>query len=366
MNHLSFSPSRRASFQRGFTLVEAMVGLLLGMLTVIAISQILAMAEGQKRETTSGNDAQVNGALAAFTIQRDAQMAGYGLSTIAAAMSCALRYGDDPAETMDMVPVRLTDGADGGPDAVTVLMSNSQSFAMPLKLTADHPQGEKFFKVQSTLGVSAGDVVVAIPAADMTKGCTVYTAVKDEPTGTGEKLDLVTIPHEKPLDNMEPTKGYGAEDFLVNVGSMAHRTYSLSDQGALQMETFSVKSRSVEIEELFPQIINLQAYYGLGDNSYTIDRPKDYTTVQTVRIAVVARSSERQPEEVTQAEPEWDLGQDATVTDPEAYDCKTSHKCLKLKVNFADAGSTEWKHYRYRVYDTVIPLRNVLWSAQKK
>jgi type IV pilus assembly protein PilW len=26
--------------------------------------------------------------------------------------------------------------------------------------------------------------------------------------------------------------------------------------------------------------------------------------------------------------------------------------------------ANNWRHYRYRVYETVIPLRNMLWGSQ--
>ena len=38
--------------------------------------------------------------------------------------------------------------------------------------------------------------------------------------------------------------------------------------------------------------------------------------------------------------------------------CGTS-KCLKLKIDTLP----NWKRYRYRVFDTVIPLRNMLWNS---
>jgi type IV pilus assembly protein PilW len=46
----------------GFSLVEIMVGLAIGMLAVIVILQVFALSEGRKRTTTSGGDAQSNGA----------------------------------------------------------------------------------------------------------------------------------------------------------------------------------------------------------------------------------------------------------------------------------------------------------------
>jgi len=33
-------------------------------------------------------------------------------------------------------------------------------------------------------------------------------------------------------------------------------------------------------------------------------------------------------------------------------------RCITLVVN----NLPDWDHYRYKVYETVVPLRNVLWS----
>jgi len=51
------------------------------------------------------------------------------------------------------------------------------------------------------------------------------------------------------------------------------------------------------------------------------------------------------------------VGQTVAVTG--AATCGES-KCLTLQVSAA--ASTEWRHYRYKVFDTVIPLRNMLWA----
>ena len=76
----------------------------------------------------------------------------------------------------------------------------------------------------------------------------------------------------------------------------------------------------------------------------------------SIRLAVVTRNSEYQPEEVTQSDLLWNVGNDAPVTG--SKDCGDS-KCIELKLDKL----ADWKHYRYRVYDTVIPLRNVLWNS---
>ena len=55
----------------GFTLVEVMVAMVIGMIGIIIMMQVFASAEGQKRTTTGTGDAQSNGAMAIYTLQRD-------------------------------------------------------------------------------------------------------------------------------------------------------------------------------------------------------------------------------------------------------------------------------------------------------
>src|SRR5688572_29138886 len=81
--------------QRGMTLVELMVALLLGLVTTYFISQVFAVAESHKRTATFGTDAQVNGAVALHTLRRHVMSAGYGLISAPSALGCPIagRYG---------------------------------------------------------------------------------------------------------------------------------------------------------------------------------------------------------------------------------------------------------------------------------
>ena len=65
--------------QYGFSLVELMVGLVIGLLATLVIIQVFSTFEGQKRSTSGSSDAQTNGSIALMSIQRNVQMAGYGL-----------------------------------------------------------------------------------------------------------------------------------------------------------------------------------------------------------------------------------------------------------------------------------------------
>ena len=67
------------SHQTGLSLIELMVGVFIGMLTVLAVAASVIHFEGQRRGTASGNDAQVSATYAAYFIERDLRRAGYGL-----------------------------------------------------------------------------------------------------------------------------------------------------------------------------------------------------------------------------------------------------------------------------------------------
>jgi len=63
----------------GFSLVDLMVGMVIALLGIIIIFQVFSVSERIKRTTTSGGDAQQNGATAMFSLQNSFLNAGYGL-----------------------------------------------------------------------------------------------------------------------------------------------------------------------------------------------------------------------------------------------------------------------------------------------
>ena len=59
--------SPRRSVQ-GFTIIEIMVGLVIGLLTLLAIYQLFAVSEGRRRTVVAVTQAQSAGAMALFSI----------------------------------------------------------------------------------------------------------------------------------------------------------------------------------------------------------------------------------------------------------------------------------------------------------
>jgi type IV pilus assembly protein PilW len=169
-----------------------------------------------------------------------------------------------------------------------------------------------------------------------------------------------------------PTAAYNDGDALVNLGTMEDNTYAISAGGTLQQTRLSLDpattapSYNATARDLFPNVVALRALYGMDtDNDNIVDTYTQVTPttnaqwlqVRTLRVALVARSGQYERDPVTGADPLWDVGNKGTIT-PAPVACGTS-KCLTLRVN---DGSADWQHYRYKVFDTEIPLRNLLWQ----
>ena len=68
----------------------------------------------------------------------------------------------------------------------------------------------------------------------------------------------------------------------------------------------------------------------------------NWARMLSVRLALVARSAQYDKQEVTAAAPTWAASDAVTIT---------------LSDN------TDWKHYRYRTLQTVVPMRNMIWQG---
>ena len=88
-------PSRA---QRGFGLVEIMIGLLIGLIAVLVIYQVYTVSEGFKRNTTAAGEAQQTGLFSAFVLGMELGNAGAGM----AVASLDLASCPDPGGTMPL------------------------------------------------------------------------------------------------------------------------------------------------------------------------------------------------------------------------------------------------------------------------
>ncbi len=367
----------RLGGQRGFSLVELMVAVVIGLLTTLAITQVLVVSEGQRRTTTTGSDAQVNGALAIDAIQRDIQMAGYGFSSDQAILGCSIsaKYNGaqiatgaaTPTFPTTLAPVQI-DNTDPTRNVIRVLASAKANYSIPTRVISPSydPAGsgtnKVVFSVTSTLGVANGDLFLA--AKNGASLCEVFQATA-APSVDGQinRADASTGWNPTGF----PTATYNEGDLLVNLGSLIDRRYSISSDNVLQLTEFSVATPATVATpvDLYPNVVGLQAFYGKDtDGDGTVDAynrtaptsASEWTQVLSIRVALVTRSAQYEKELVTTASPLWNVGTTISISGTAA--CGAS-KCLTLDITTLP----DWQHYRYKVSDTVVPLRNMLWRS---
>ncbi|MEF8747112.1 MAG: PilW family protein [Candidatus Accumulibacter propinquus] len=345
---------------RGFTLVEVMVAMVIGMIGIIIMMQVFASAEGQKRTTTGTGDAQSNGSMAIYTLQRDIREAGYGFNAMNA-LGCALVL---PSRTLTQLgpviinpPTTEVPAGDANTDTLLVAYGNGEGSPEGDVITAIN--GIQL-AVQAPGNFHAGDSpdrVVAAPSAPLV-GCSLTLA-----TVSDVEAPNVSVPGSGAVDggtlfNLGNNPRILA--YAVRAGNLTVCDYLAADCGAA-CTALDPPTCSTAWVPIANNIVSLRAQYG-RDTTATTDGIDtwDQTTPQqptpadqekfaclwarasAMRIAVVARNSQVDQGTVTAQAPVWAGSGDAAID-------------LSARA--------DWQNYRYKVFETVVPLRNLGWMA---
>lgn len=340
--------------QAGFGLVEIMVALVIGLVTTLVIMQVMTNFEGQKRTTSGNADAQTNGSIALYTIQRQVQIAGYGLPVFShqnQPLHC------DPSPTVDhdgdaatpnigIFPISIIDGGNvaGASDRIVVHSGNSATGGIPA--TISNVVGNDL-SVANNLGCQANDIAIVTNGTScvMTKataitGTTQITLANATGVMIGATLGCMT--------------GWNEMQYQVSGNS-------LTENGVASV----------------PGIVNIQAQYGISDapnknqvtawvdasgatwSAPTID---NRNRIKAIRIAVVARNGLLEKDNVTA--PCSSLTADAP-TGLCAWAGTTGNPApaIDLSKNQDGTDNPNWRRYRYRVFETIVPLRTMIWSS---
>ena len=147
--------------QTGFTMVELMVGLTIGLLAVMIIIQVISVFEAQQRNTSGSADAQTNGGIALYTIGRDMQMAGFPLVPFTnSPLECtAFTFG--ATGITGIAPALITDGVAAGTtnasDTITIRYGTSAMGGVPTQVSSLVGNAAT---VGTNLGCSVNDITI--------------------------------------------------------------------------------------------------------------------------------------------------------------------------------------------------------------
>lgn len=324
------SPNRYSrSLQAGFTLVEIMVGLVIGMLAAIVILQVFSVFEAQKRTTTGTADAQTNGGIALYNINRELQLAGYPLMPVTdSALECTTLTFNGTASTTDLLtPVTIIDGVS---DTIILRYGNSLAGGAPATITAVGAPTPLDITLTSNLGCQANDITLIVDgtacvmsSATAVTGATTVTL--NDVTGAAAGLNLACLGM------------WSGITYAVNNGNL-DRSGTPSVAGVVNLQAqYGISAAGLPSNDPnFNQIISWVDASGVWAAPTVVNRNR----IKAIRIAVIARNAKMEPGVVT----------------PNALTAWAGGPVIDLS---ADA---DWQRYRYRVFETIVPLRNVIWA----
>ena len=356
----------------GFSLIELMVGVLIGMIGVVVIFQMLDMSEKRKRTTGDGADAQISGTMALFSLERDLRQAGFGFGAAANSstgnlLGCSVAIYDSnnptPAFSQTLSAVVINDGSNGAPDTLTVWWGNPvrQPAAVPFTQSTDTT---KITAVRN--GIEKGELLIAANGS----GCHLLEVTDNS------NVDGSTVNHDvgiayTDINDLARTARYNkpggpgmtfTQGYLFNLGLTPKiNLWQISSTQLTRIDLLHYSSGSSEA--VADGIIDLQAEYGIdsdgngviADSEWTATSPSTtagWNLIRAVRIAVLARSKNYE--------------KDFTASNP-IRGAGTSFVMSNLDGSagtIVPADPTlDWRKYRYRVYESIIPFRNILWGV---
>ncbi|MES2830400.1 MAG: PilW family protein [Pseudomonadota bacterium] len=344
----------------GFTLVELMVGLAIGLLVILVIFKVATNFEGQKRTTTEGAGAQENGLYVITTLERDIRMAGWGTSAtplLGCNGTVNSVFRGAPIAGFSLMPVQITHNGTG-PDTIAVTSGTGMLASTANEVTAVGASGNGTLNVASAVGFQDNDmVIVANPDGTCTFGQVTQVDTVGNAIGRGTGSNFNPAPSVRAT---WPAEQVGAK--IYDLGNLVRRTYRLDPSDAtLRSQELAAPSAL----SLADNIVSIKAQYGIAGADpaaqsvenwvnatgiWAAPGPAEISRIKAVRLFVVARSPIREKPDVGGAcsttavapKPSWADGDAVTID---------------LSAN------VQWQCFRYKSFQAIVPLRNVLWGA---
>ncbi|QRF57573.1 PilW family protein [Variovorax paradoxus] len=374
--------------EAGLTLIELLVAMVIGLVVTLAVTSTVIFGESTKRSTTSVNDMNQSGSFAAYQLDRVIRSAGSGFtqSWDLGVYGCPLqakrgttsllpRSAVFPAPfekflgnaagvaNLRMAPVLIGKGqsSDGKSDVLLVMSGNAAAGDVPRPILAKGAS-DNIMRLDNTVQIKKNDIVLVsqvgkdclIEQVDsafvdsasnelLTLNGTYYTA------GTGTTLATLTGSGAAYLTPLGNATAQNVQFQLFGVGANA----TLFSYDLLRFDGNDAPQAMAE------GVTAMYAIYGLDTNTDGIlnewkapdatgfdiktmmETPALSRQVVAVRVALVLRTSTYEKEAVSSTIPAMFVGTGAAR-------------------NAVTLTSDDDKHYRWRVVEFTVPLRNVL------
>jgi type IV pilus assembly protein PilW len=371
---------RSKRHQAGFSIVEIMIAVAIGMIAMVTVMQIFGASEAKKRITTGGNDAQMGGVLALTTLQRDVQQAGLGLTTMQV-LGCnlTLRAG---VTLNGLAPVTINHpsipGGDSNTDTLLVVYGASNGAPEGIRIVTQ--PDTKVYAVATPPAFSKDDWVIAAPVArpatcvlalDKVTTAAATTTVLTGGDGMAGGA-LYNLGH----DTNDSARGPQFLAYAVRKGNLTVCDFMVNncaDAAAAQ------KADTAIWTPIASNIVSLRAQYGrnaanamdagidIYDQTFPVSTDKAYACkiarISAVRLALVARTGDFDKTAPTKDAPVWE---GSVADNPKGSAAAPINLEDTEKKNQPLPEGATWQNYRYRVFQTVVPIRATMWLEPQK
>ena len=394
--------------QAGISMIELMVGVVIGMLTVLVVANSIIVSEGQRRGTSSGNDALNNATISAYLLERDLRMAGFGLFTNEVdglARVClvgkVLTYNKDrtpsnvtydatnvtPTTFLPFAPVFINPGAlppgDSNSDVVLVNYSGGTLAVVStgIKLGGAAATAATTFKINASEdslgGFRTGDLMLAVESG---RDCSLYEVTGPRPVA-GDTVERASsgsyVNDQKGSVSVTPTwnkiGGLGVD--YTQFGLL----YNLGAADQLTSVAYAVRNGNLTR-------CNLMTSDCLSSDTSKTGDPTIWVPVATNIVALKAELGvdttmpqdfsldawRKRPCSGANCTPTYDewarlkamrIGLIARSSQYNKEEVTSSVPVWQGTESFDLSTGTDWKHYRYGIVEFVVPIRNIaFWS----
>lgn len=348
----TFRRQRPGRFERGFSLVEILIGLLISMIAVVIMMEVLITSEQRTRTTNSGNDAVSAGAVTLHMLMTDLKQAGYGFNS-ASTLGCTLTV--PTGASLPLAPVVINPATSivpaGDPNTDTLLVIVGSGNGQPEGNVVNSVAGSAY-SVQAPAAFSAGDYVVPSPCAGATlakvTGITAVAVTVDTVQATATALYN--------LGNAPRIVAYA-----VHAGALTSCDFMVSDCRTYNATNWAAVSGN---------IVSLRAQYGRDTNAGSMNGQVDtwdqttpasgcgWVRTPAVRLGLLARSTQYESaiDPVTKQRT-----CEAVTTITPAWTGSTGASTAPFVVNTA----SDWQCYRYKTFESTAPARNMIWTSSE-
>lgn len=386
-------PQRARS--RGFSIVELMVSVVIGMLAIMFATRMITGGEKNKQAALGGSDAMQNGMLAMFAISNDANQAGFGLNDPILA-GCNLVFSDEGDYTMakdarggvpsQPLAAAIIDNNGADPDVISLYSGSSLTGTGTVRVLGDYTGGSAINIDRDPYGFAIDDVIVVAPEKVGSANCALAQVSSKSAAAAKTPFLRFDKTNDQRFNAGELGAQYGlnaARIFnLGPAGKLSFHTWSVSSDGFLRLRATDMAGSGASPAVIADNIVSIKAQYGFDTRQGVAFKPEngmqvlrwtanmidadgdgvvgsagDYQHIAALRLAVVARGKFPERADASGA-------CNATPALPVVFGAAEPAGVTPepVEVNVAVSGDPiDWKCYRYRAFETIVPIRNTAW-----